>query len=100
MKRIGAPSIHNGHAGGGARVEAATGVLCPETGWWIPLGNPADRTYVWKGLSMPDRGGRHVDWLLASANPGGPEVAAELHPTPTHDLCLTWVQGIWPDCLD
>lgn len=44
MKRIGTLSIHTSQLSGGVRVEAATGVQCPETGWWFPLGNPQRQT--------------------------------------------------------
>ena len=96
MKRIGASKIHNTDI----RMEASTGGRCPESGWWIPLGSPEGRTYVWKGLSMPERAGRHVEWLLTLANTAGLGIPAELQSTSTDDNCQTWGQELWPDCLD
>ena len=100
MKRIGTPSIYTSQLSGGARVVAATGVRCTETGWWFPLGNPEGRTYICRDFKMPEREGRHVDWLLAPAKPAGHMAVVDCRPASGDEHRQTWGNGIWPDCLD
>lgn len=100
MKRIGTTSIQTRQLSGGARVEAATGVRCPETGWWFPLGSPEGQTYICRDSKMPERDGRHANWLLATAKPAGHMAIAHCQPASRDEHHQAWANGIWPDCLD
>lgn len=100
MKRIGTPSAHSSSIRDGARVVAATGARCPETGWWFSLGNPEGQTYICRDYALPQYEGCHVDWLLAPAKAVGQMVITDNQHAARDEHHQTWCQGIWPDSLD
>ena len=100
MKRIATSTTLSGQPCGGAEVRSSTGIRCPVTGWWTPSAVPEAWIYTWKGLAMPGRSGRRVEWLLAKADPSGSMAAEGWRPAPEDNPVPDWGHQIWPDCMD